>query len=491
MTNAIIKGSPCDRRGYKIGDLFLEEHSGRLMTLNRDDGSSSPFFRDDMGVVFYNTILYLEKVTCDPKKKIDGLDLVERVMLKVMKERFTSGDWKSLPTSTMATLKEIGIPDLPERHCVHMSEKHPGLIAYTPDGDLGRDRQVPCKLGKYLTSAFPEVASPDIARVANLFKIHCEEHLFKFGIARTADDMIAVYLNGPRSCMSKALNEFESQPYHPVEVYETDDVGVAYIYNRERDAYTARTVLNMKEKTYAVVYGNGDALKPMLEKEGYSYSGDGLAGCKLRMLRADSGDYVMPYLDGEQELLECSDHFIVGEGSDYVADGEYGLMDESGVLICGVCEDRSNEDDSYYSDYHDMRIGSCCISNYCEVIIGSSVWTTDYIHQDEPSIFEHDGRYYSGGALSYHNLGLDEDGEVHPAYDLVTTESGETWAVGDCTEYKDTNGDTCYIHDNNVDELVHDFFSDEMILQADANDAIDPQTGDEVYSYDEFELAQA
>lgn len=486
--------TPSQERGFKVGDLvrYAKHHNeddreniGEMFILEEDDGTRAPYLRSvrtGMRSCYY--IDSFNKATELALKKYEEKKLASAI--EMQRSRFTDDIYKALPDNVSQAIEEAGIT-LPELHFVHISEKHPGLIAYTPDGDLIRDRQVPTKIGKYLTVIAPDVAQPKIAHIANMFNLYCKEELFFFDIARTAEAIREVYLKGPRSCMAKPSEYFSCGDHHPTEVYATEDVGVAYIKDKEDDRVIARVVLNMVDKTYYKIYGNEEALSSALKMAGYE-GGDGLSGCRLQKIPYGKG-FVMPYLDGEQWVEDAGDYFVVNEqGGDFHASEESGIVGGRGVY-CEVCEEYHDEEDSHYSDWHGVRICESCIEGFRYAYTGRSA--QDWIDEDESGLYEYNGEYYMEDALADHDLGLDSDNYVHPADELVETEDGETWHVDDCVAYEDKKGNSCYIHDNHSDELERDFFSDVMIWRDDANVAIDPQTDCEVYSYSEFELAQA
>ena len=106
---------------------------------------------------------------------------------------------------------------------VHVSEKDRTLIAYTQDADKGRRNiQTPIKPGKYLTKYFSEVltakqiaffAAWQTTGVAGSRGYDKAPLMF----ARTADEIEAVYMAGPDSCMSGGAGEYKG-PCHPVRV---------------------------------------------------------------------------------------------------------------------------------------------------------------------------------------------------------------------------------------------------------------------------------
>lgn len=416
-------------------------------------------------------------------------------MAQSMERRLADGAWERLPDSVIDAMAEVGF-ECPYLHFVHLSESNSGLIAYTPDGDLERDRQVPMKLGKYMKKVMPELSAPDIAKVSNALNVYYADK-YEIDMTNDPDKIRDIYERGPSSCMSGSPDEdspyynddFYCYPYHPAEVYATEDVRVAYVYNKIEKRYVARSVLNVINKSYCTVYGNEESLKPFLESNGYHRDGDGLLGCTLRVLKADNGEYVMPYLDGYKMIEMTSDgkEWIVGTDGDYCAEHTSGTIE--GYEYCQHC-DSPTRGGRVWSNYHDIYIGEdCCLDDYHHVWV--SKHDMDWIHEDESDVYYHDREYYHVDALGAHNLGLDEDYEVHPLDELVETASGEMWHEDECIMATMPNGDEVWYHKSDKNELVRDFFTEEWIVEDEANSAIDPATDDTVYSYSEFCLAEA
>mgnify|MGYP007027638279 FL=1 len=374
---------------------------------------------------------------------------------------------------------------LPLLHFAHMSEKQPGMMGLTPDDDLESYRQVHMKMGKYIKLIAPELEQPKVAHIANVFNLYCKEHLYSFDIARTAEDIVKVYQNGPNSCMAHELSYYSSSPFYPVEVYESPDVGVAYIEDKVKDRYVARAVLDMVGKKYAVIYGNAEALRPELEALGCEQDSDGIYGCRLKKLLSSSGNDVMPYIDGNRGVTSFSDDdgewWLVEYNGDYTAGNEGGTL-QTGIR-CQHCDDEMNsEDDTFYSEYHDRQIGRCCIDSYRYAYTGRH--GQDWIEEDG-SVWYHNGEYYTPDALPYHDLALTDDGEVYPDDEVVQLDSG-VYHLDCCISYVDSSGDTQWLHSDDSDKLVEDFFSSELIYKPDAFEAVDPEDGETVYSYTAF-----
>lgn len=232
-------------------------------------------------------------------------------------------------------------------HFAHLSIKQPGMIAYTKTPEHGHiDRQTITKPGRYLTEYLSHV--PEHRKTAWIAE--CSTDL-TLGIARTAEDILAVYLHGPSSCMDGAHWEDDIvSSVHPTAVYGDSDLGVAYFGSMAKAK--ARCVVWPDKKLYSRPYGDTDRLIMLLERAGYSKAYNNfLDGARIRAIREGSG-WLMPYVDG------CEHGTL---------DGKFIVLDDEGSIstqeTCGstnyIKPDADNEYDSscdrcgddYSSDY--------------------------------------------------------------------------------------------------------------------------------------------
>ena len=124
--------------------------------------------------------------------------------------------------------------------------------------------------------------------------------------AKTPDEVVWVYNNGPHSCMAYE----ESHPIfahlggrHPCEVYGNSDLAVAYIIRRGE--ITARALCWPDKKIHGRIYGDTVRLLERLKENDYVENWNFL-GAKIRKLQTEDGQLILPYLD-------C-DHGVVAEG---------------------------------------------------------------------------------------------------------------------------------------------------------------------------------
>ena len=190
---------------------------------------------------------------------------------------------------------------------------------------LYADRFTVMKPGRYLTRYFGDVLTEyDVKAWAQKQIGDSGDAVVYF--AKTADEIVWVYENSPRSCMKmnrdeRYIAEGLDEDTHPVRAYAHPEnhLAVAFImsdktakpdygsdYNEEYyPPVAARTVVNTEKKCYYRLYGrNGleSALESALNDLGYVYRADTLAGELLSMQRVD--DCLNEDSDDEEQRYE-------------------------------------------------------------------------------------------------------------------------------------------------------------------------------------------
>lgn len=212
---------------------------------------------------------------------------------------------------------------------------------------LYAERFTVMKPGRYLTRYFGNVLTEhDIKHWAQKQIGDSGDAVVYF--AKTADEIVWVYENSPRSCMKmhrdeRYIAEDLDESTHPVRAYAHPEnhLAVAFImsdktakpdydrdYNEEyNEEYNppvaARTVVNTEKKCYYRLYGrNGleSSLEVALSGLGYVYRADTLAGELLSMQRV--GDYLSDDHDDEDQRYDPLNKGWVYVAAPYV-DGGY------------------------------------------------------------------------------------------------------------------------------------------------------------------------
>jgi len=251
-------------------------------------------------------------------------------------------------------------------HFLHRSSDKPELVAFTESAEKGeQDRQTRMRAGAYLEKYFSDkLTAYDIAKWAQIHamqgaKLSPED----VKIARSADEIKHVYLNGPESCMSNESERYQSHPHHPTAVYGDSDLGVAYV---ERKAeyhsadISARAIVWPERKIFGRIYPTAErysgiarqlavqevmALTQALEAMGYQRGS--FNGAQIKAIHIEDSEYVMPYLDGgyRVELSDDETHFTLCKNRDGLdAQNTDGTIDIRAGITCERCERRTDED---------------------------------------------------------------------------------------------------------------------------------------------------
>ena len=252
-----------------------------------------------------------------------------------------------------------------------------GLINYYADvAAMIRGKRTETRPGRFLTRFFvdPDGNAPSNASVkkfAELLKAHAERYELRF--VDTSDEMRKVYKKGPGSCMQYPRLAHEViceddivRNLHPVAVYQSPDIELAYMVDTMReDKIMSRCLIDRRDpekRKHGIIYGEVTGMDNMLKEKGIEGARYGLNGCRIRKLRlADCHrSYLMPYIDYAEIVGEHSDgegHWFVidgGSGRDYECQNTNGSTNESTSVEdqseCQGCNEYFPEDDvgTYY-----------------------------------------------------------------------------------------------------------------------------------------------
>jgi hypothetical protein len=209
-------------------------------------------------------------------------------------------------------------------HNIAMSTHHLGLLAYT---DPASEKRLVIKPGRYLRRFYPGLSDPDVARLVATLPT---DDTVEFRIARTEDEIVLVYANGPHSCMSHS---------DAVKVYAGPDTGVGYLL-RPGSRITARAVLRLEgpSKGYIRIYGDTHRMLPELSKHGFDKQGSLLGA---RLLHIGTSRYPRaPYVDGLYHYAKIDNyngHLVVDPEGDWCIQNTGGYAQPSPLPTCWKC----------------------------------------------------------------------------------------------------------------------------------------------------------
>lgn len=200
------------------------------------------------------------------------------------------------------------------------------------------------------------------------------------------------YQAGPSSCMT-GFSFDES----PVRVYATGAHGLPDNNLRLCINYTGtlfgddfevlnRAIVNIESNTYVRAYGeNGDAVMRAI---GYERDTGATDGCILRKIEREGGGWLMPYLDGSDDMVDdCGDYWKT------TCSGDYSATDPDGYIMgdcrtCDVCGDMADED-----ELEEVDAGDCVCSGCLEEHYTVPVGRENYYLKDECTWSDYHAEY--------------------------------------------------------------------------------------------------
>lgn len=323
-----------------------------------------------------------------------------------------------------------------EHHYAHVSQKHPGKVAFTETPEKGaQDIQATMNVGRYLTR-FYDLPESNVRDYANQFLAKYGELQLRF--ADTADEIERVYVNGPRSCMSYERSSYESS-IHPTRVYAAGDLAVAYLTAADDEEHiTSRVLCWPEKKTYGRVYGD-EKIETFLDGLGYSQHDDFASGARMLKILED-GCYVVPYVDALYGADDCGKFLRIRHRGEVDCETTTGLSGYRGT--CENCGDHyDDENEGGYIDSLDQRWCQHCYENhsfYCEMT-SRQIANSDGIRMADGDLWSERRFEREGGTC-------DATGDNYHMDELVSLHDGTLWHV----DYFEEHGRRC----SHCDECV-------------------------------------
>jgi hypothetical protein len=206
--------------------------------------------------------------------------------------------------------------------------------------------------------------------------------------ARAPADIVRIYQNGPRSCMSGSANEYSTRTkgkhFHPCEVYgksEAFDGDLTLAYLESKNGVMSRCLVWEEKKQHGRIYGDATLLNRELKALGYTASGfNGAKIAKIPVGKPSAGVFLMPYIDGWSSVLKRDGHFLLSNGlhldSSERRKARYatccntnGVTDGAAPTIeCEGCGDEIEEDNAHNVAHHGHYCENCYNETfiYCE-----------------------------------------------------------------------------------------------------------------------------
>jgi hypothetical protein len=355
---------------------------------------------------------------------------------------------------------------------VHLAKANEDNIAYTPNHQyLVTDRQLSVRPGRYLSREFSHLRNEQVKKACT--QLNAEINRREWFIAEDVDGVLDIYRYGPESCMDLRHHDWDHLPEPPAAVYFSPDVSVAALKHQSRsNNYSARCVINKRDRTYGRVYGD-PLLGQLLNNAGYDSDDFALSGCRVRCIPRRPGStevFVMPYLDyisrvNGPETDDEGTWFIVDDEGDWEAQSTSGTMSVYERMYCECCEDEFRE-----SDMRETEDGwicwRCYDNNYIhaynarghEVVVNRESYDIVYSERDD--------KYFVSdtAAVSCGYVWMENEDDYVLAEETVEDIHGELIFEENAIPVRDDCGDWGYIQ---LEELLGDI--EDWVAGWDAN----------------------
>jgi len=372
-------------------------------------------------------------------KRAPDMQWREREMLRFMSEQYEPLVWSN-------EIWWINRENTLREHFAHRASTIHGLVAYTESAEKGeQDRQSVSKPGVYLTRYFSTVLTP--SEIAHWSRLHCMSKTDSVDLkfATSVEDIVRVYRDGPDSCMSGPVSDYDSK-IHPVSVYGDSDLSVAYVEAEseyhDKDI-ASRALVWTDRKVYGRVYPTperyNDSRREMariennklvkaLESAGYRPGSFNGAKIKAILHRRSEESYVMPYLDGSYGVNLVGDSFILGRDASFEAQTTDGVIHLEARFTCDRCEESADPDDA-----SSVRVARYSTESWCESCVSNHTFYChgheEFYSDDVESVSDSCGNDYSIYYASDNMFRCDNSGDW-----FDNSEAQEVYVRGNNTE---------------------------------------------------------
>lgn len=254
-------------------------------------------------------------------------------------------------------------------HYPHPDPDDRRKVRFVPDEQAGREgRFRTMHPGRYLRRYFgSELTEADIERYAIAWTELFEPLPLRF--AHTPEEIVWVYENGPRSCMSHDRCDYNSS-VHPTYVYGAGDLAIAYQVNK-RGRVSARVLVWPERKIYGQIYGDYWRIEAALKDAGYTVADEtgprSFEGARLLRIEDRPGVFVAPYVDepAPNRARDEGDYLVLDWDGDVFCTETGGL---ACALTCAYCGGRVDQDMALYVSEDGPLCEDCYDENYftCE-----------------------------------------------------------------------------------------------------------------------------
>jgi len=268
------------------------------------------------------------------KTKIQPRRLDDTAWIARESARFVDGTYKAVPWALEKFVKHELM------HFPHMSTVDDGMIAFTRSpADGAADRQTRMRPGRYLQEFYSTVLTNEeinswACRFFNGQGVH---------FATTEDEIEWVYANGPSSCMTTGVFQWE----HPSRCYAAGDLAIAWLKAQTASHASARAICWPEKKVYGRVYGDERRLVEALQGLKFRFDPSAFSGARLlrkpipaHLHEVHSKWVIAPYLDVIGRFNITDTHLVLNSKGQYVCEAGKSRIG----WVCTTCQSEFSTD---------------------------------------------------------------------------------------------------------------------------------------------------
>lgn len=329
----VYNGCKCSS-GWWINERYLEKPNlNPFYLVELVDGGERP----------YSTVRYADGKEAAAEAKRLSKDLGRKIQVRRIID--TPIDWKAREQMRF----DMGLYDpmpagwdlIPIKdHFLHIAKGDKGMVAYTKDDQDGNlDRQARTTPGRYLERFYPDLNEQQRARFIAVISTP------DYAITRDPAAIEIIYRNGPRSCMSHPLNNYQSE-IHPTQIYGNSELALAYIGN-PNSKVSARAIVRPTKKAFYRIYGDAPRLAKALIDDGYVQDITLFRGARLPLIKSKKkpGGVIIPYVDGFSVgwVDDEKEQIVLGEKPKDKKSAPIISFNASGIAMLAVTCQRTGE----------------------------------------------------------------------------------------------------------------------------------------------------
>jgi len=365
----------------------------------------------------------------------------------------------------------------------HISEVDPTMLAYVQSEEKAeRGLYTRTSIGKFIKRHCPTMPDHELRDFVALYSdlLHNDPDdpnsdpnspnydptkSKTMSFTHNLEQMVRVVQTGPKSCMKSS--EWDDDPEsHPYNVYAPKYGWHMAVRKSTTDGATVmgrclcltcedggvvskffvRSYMRNTDDPVNGYSGSDTQLEAWLKAQGYRHVKQWPTLTKLDAICVGDDDYLMPYLDGNNQRVDFfHTYFTVSSSGALEADSTDGVIDitaEADMESCDHCGDSTHVDNLYgVGEGSDCRVCEHCMENYYTLVMGRRRHEYYIAHEHAVYIQSHDA-YYDVGYLDDNDIVWCDDEEEYYPLDEAWTCAATGTVYSNNTDYVEIDGDT-------------------------------------------------